>query len=171
MDVKCLVAVRPVMRLGRHAEVDGGTLVEPPEQLGAAKGAAALPGAAAGRNVQRLRLEAAGWTAARSAPRRCRGKASRCRRCRGPRRSAPVSMLAWAVQVTAGVTSRSGRCQPRFASACNPGACCNMLGVKPTVFNRTKGCISILALQNSSPFNAFQHLIIRSPPNLANASS
>src|SRR5436853_126043 len=51
----------------------------------------------------------------------------------------PVSMLACAVQVTAGVTSRSGCCQPRAASPRNRGACSSRRSVNPRGLSSTSG--------------------------------
>src|SRR5262245_55801811 len=59
----------------------------------------------------------------------------------------PVSMLAWAVQVTAGSTSRNGRCQPAWARACSRGACGSRRVVRPTVLTRIRGCMRGILLQ------------------------
>ena len=48
-DAEHLVAVGPVIRFGRDADIDGGALIEPPEQLGTAKRLSRLAPRAAGR--------------------------------------------------------------------------------------------------------------------------
>src|SRR5262245_28299336 len=49
----------------------------------------------------------------------------------------PVSIVAWAEQVTAGTTSRNEHCQPARARAWNRGARGKCRAVKPTVLTRT----------------------------------
>ncbi len=56
-DIESLVAVRSVVRLGSDADIDRRALVEPPEQLGAAKGPAPFGSAAPGGHIDRLRLQ------------------------------------------------------------------------------------------------------------------
>ena len=58
-DAEDLVAVGPVIRFGRDADIDGGALVEPPEQLGTAKRFPGLRRAPPSGDVQRCRLDQA----------------------------------------------------------------------------------------------------------------
>ncbi len=58
-DAERLAAIGTVPRLGCNTDIDVGALVEPPEQLGAAKHSASLPGSPSGGAVERFGLEEA----------------------------------------------------------------------------------------------------------------
>ena len=103
-DTEDLVAVGPIMRLRRHADLDLGPLVEPPEQLGCPETPAALVGLALGRDIQRLGVqEALDCCQKRTSPVSRNSQPLPTMPCSCG--STPVRMLAWAVQVTAGITS------------------------------------------------------------------
>src|SRR5947207_15893235 len=55
-------------------------------------------------------------------------------------------MVAWAVQVTAGSISCSGRIHPLAASAARRRACGSNRGVSPTALTRTRGCMEVWAM-------------------------
>src|SRR6516225_1968748 len=58
----------------------------------------------------------------------------------------PVSMLAWAVQVTAGITSRRLTHQPDWESWFNRGAKGSSREVRPTALMRIRGGLELSAI-------------------------
>jgi len=57
--------------------------------------------------------------------------------------NSPVSIVAWAVQVTAGKTSAMSVAQPAAATADRRGACSRSRGVRPTALIKTMGCMPL----------------------------
>src|SRR5207253_2034390 len=56
-DIERLVAIRAVVGFGGDVDIDGGALVEPPEEFGAAERSLPRDGALACRRVKRLGLQ------------------------------------------------------------------------------------------------------------------
>ena len=111
-DAEDLVAVGAVVGLGGDAEVDRRPLVEPPEELGRAERPAPFgaPVGARSRRAARPGSGAFDCCQNRTSPVSRKSQPLPTMPC--PSGDRPVSRLAWAVHVTAGTTSRSGRTQP-----------------------------------------------------------